>query len=382
MSIEKKIFAVKNCNYSNLGKRWFLKIKVLDFNKGGFTWRKLYADINKYNTVEDRQIECLRLIDEIQATGQYITNQGSRIINPHKEDLFYTHTILQVKNALEKRRIRVRQSTFSKYKGQIKVFENYLQKNNLTALPLGQFSNDIATDFLSQLVLKNSKSNNTYNSYLQLLKSIFSSFVRDKKIIENPFENIAPLPKQSKPAPYFKDWQIEKIKAAVIDESPQLWLFIQFIYYCFIRPKELRLLQLKHINFEAAQIFVPSHISKNGKNSYVTIPQALFCQIKHFEWLCLDSYLFAKNGAPGLYPVSVNWAKTEHKKIMLKLDFSEDYKLYGWKHTGAIKFARGGGLLKDLQLQLRHHSLEQVNTYLQGMGANESEFIKNSFPIL
>ena len=48
-----------------------------------------------------------------------------------------------------------------------------------------------------------------------------------------------------------------------------------------------------------------------------------------------------------------------------------------WKHTGAGTFVKNNGNLKDLQTQLRHHSLDQVNDYLKDMGVYQSEFIKN-----
>ncbi len=45
-------------------------------------------------------------------------------------------------------------------------------------------------------------------------------------------------------------------------------------------------------------------------------------------------------------------------------------------------FAKAGGSLKDLQLQWRHHSLDQVDAYLKDLGVHESSFVKNNFPEL
>ncbi len=383
MSIEKKIFAVKNyTNVFQIKNRWFLRIKVLDYQKGCFKWAKLYGDINKYSTTEERQRECFRMIAEIETTGQYITNQGSKIINPNKDELFYSDTIYQFHQALENKKICIRPSTYSKYKGQIRIFEKYLFDAGLEHLPLGKMSYDIAKDFLDKIILVNKQANNTYNSYLTLFSGFYTLFVKQKKVLSNPFEDFKKLHKNSTPALYFTKELTMKIKAQALGTDSQLWLFIQFIYYCFIRPKELRFLQLKHIQFESQQILVPAQISKNKKSQYVAIPTVLFEQIKCWYDRDKEYYLFGSDGVPGCYQVKVNSMKLRHRKILDNLGISKEYKLYGWKHTGAVNFTRAGGNLKDLQLQLRHHSLDQVNQYMQSMTAIESEFIKNLFPQL
>ncbi len=383
MSIEKKIFAVKNyTNVFQIKNRWFLRIKVLDYQKGCFKWAKLYGDINKYSTVEDRQSECLRMIAEIENTGQYITNQGSKIINPNKDELFFSDTIYQFYQALENKKISLRPSTYSKYKGQIRIFEKYLFDARLEHLPLGKMSYDIAKEFLNKIILVNKQCNNTYNSYLTLFSGFYTLFVKQKKVLYNPFEDFKRLSKNSVPSPYFSKELVTKIKAQALDTDLQLWLFIQFIYYCFIRPKELRFLQLKHIQFDSQQILIPAHISKNKKSQYVAIPTVLFEQIKCWYNRDKEYYLFGSAAVPGCYQVNENSMKLRHRKILDSLQISSEYKLYGWKHTGAVNFTRAGGNLKDLQMQLRHHSLDQVNQYMQSMTAIESEFIKNGFPIL
>lgn len=43
----------------------------------------------------------------------------------------------------------------------------------------------------------------------------------------------------------------------------------------------------------------------------------------------------------------------------------------------AVQFVKNGGLLKDLQLQLRHHSPEQVDAYLKDLGVGDSSYIIN-----
>ena len=64
------------------------------------------------------------------------------------------------------------------------------------------------------------------------------SFAVVKKIA---FVGEAPLP--------FTRPQIESLKTLMQVECLQLWQFAQFIYYCFIRPNELRQILLEDLNF-------------------------------------------------------------------------------------------------------------------------------------
>ena len=260
------------------------------------------------------------------------------------------------------------------------MFENYLIKNGLAHLPLAKLSTDICKSFLDNIILEKLQSNNTYNSYITLFKSYFDVYVCQKKVIINPFAPFKKLAKQSTSAAYFNKDLISKIKAKATVQDTQLWLFIQFIYYCFIRPKELRDLQIKHIKFDTQQICIPALISKNKKTGYVAIPTILYESIKLWEGLNENYFLFGKNNAPSEVQIGINDMKNRHRKILNELQIGGDYKLYGWKHTGAVNFTRAGGNLKDLQMQLRHHSLDQVNQYMASMMAVESDFIKNSFP--
>ena len=70
--------------------------------------------------------------------------------------------------------------------------------------------------------------------------------------------------------------------------------------------------------------------------------------------------------------------KDRHLEILKELKFNtRRHKMNSWKHTGAGTFVKNNGNLKDLQTQLRHHLLDQVNDYLKDMGVYQSEFIKN-----
>lgn len=163
-------------------------------------------------------------------------------------------------------------------------------------------------------------------------------------------------------------------------KDAQLWLMIQFLFFCYIRPKELRFMKLKYINFHNLTITIPSHISKNGKTQTVQMPRVLYNQIIELQWQNMDEelYWFSTFRVPGVKHVSKNYFWNHFNNIREELNIPQGYWLYYWKHTGAIRFKKRGGDVRELQTQLRHHSLEEVQKYLEALTGIESQFIIDS----
>jgi integrase len=247
-------------------------------------------------------------------------------------------------------------------------------------LPVGAFTYNHSMAFLSWVL--SSKSNESYNAHLILFKSFFTQLITKKIVATNPFNGIKKLPPMNVAPLPFNRPQMEILKNKIPAQDPQLWFFVQFIYYCFIRPGELRLLKLSDINFYENKIQIRPEINKNKKMQWVSIPTQLMEQINiaGLQQYENDFFVFGRYGKPGPVPVGVNAMKLRHQAILKNLKFNINYKMYSWKHTGAVSCARAGMPLKELQLQLRHYSLDQVNHYLSSMLVFESAFVKDSFP--
>lgn len=83
---------------------------------------------------------------------------------------------------------------------------------------------------------------------------------------------------------------------------------------------------------------------------------------------------------PGQIPVSEKWICDNHRKVLNKLQIRGRYAFYSWKHTGVVKCVQAGMNIRDIQNQLRHHSLEMVMEYLKGLGVMQSHDLKHNFP--
>ena len=210
-------------------------------------------------------------------------------------------------------------------------------------------------------------------------------------IMENPFKKYKKMRVKisSKNKAYSKVQQKQILELA----DDQLKLTIQFIFYCFMRPNEIRLLKIKNINLKHKRIFIPGDIAKNNKGEYVTIPSHFFRILSklQLETFNPEYYLIGKTSGkiyprlvkPGEKPFSINKMSERHRNLLKRLDLAGgDYTLYSWKHTGVVSAYQAGVDIKSIQFQCRHYSLEMTDRYLKSLGLFKNSEIFEKMPKL
>lgn len=224
------------------------------------------------------------------------------------------------------------------------------------------------------LRIRQTKSPTTYNNYRQRLAQVLTGVGEGELIAD-----VKAVRASSTPCLFFQRHQIAKLSGLIKAEDPELWLFVQFIYYCFIRPRELRQLKVGSVLLDDRRIYVPGAISKNKESQYVAIPDAFLPELAFLEDMNPGDYIFPWRRDHSK-PAPENHYYNRHKKFLQRLKFGSGYTLYSWKHTGAVAAVKAGVGVKELQIQLRHHSLDQVNDYLRQMGVFDIPNLRESFP--
>lgn len=69
----------------------------------------------------------------------------------------------------------------------------------------------------------------------------------------------------------------------------------------------------------------------------------------------------------------------KHSEFLKKVGIA-DKTLYSWKHSGVVRAYKAGVDLKAIQMQCRHHSIEQTDTYLKSLGFQENTAFKFGMP--
>ena len=342
---EKKVLPVfKVYSPSDLSRQWFVY-----YYEGSKRIRK-YGEINKYTTHRARRRAARKLIDELKKN--YL-----RKVSRVEETL---------RRYIESHSNGWRQKTREHYSSIANVLITFLDGREVTQ--------DLIEQFLYEV--RATRHPTTYNKYLSSSKRLLSACGYDFI-----FDTIKYVRAEPTPARYFQKHQSARILRRIDREDKELSLFIRFIYYCFIRPGELRLLKVGDILLEEGEIRVPGKIGKNKKTQFVAIPKAFLPDLNSLYDMAPGDYIFSSS-RDITKPVGKNTMYRRHKRILDSLNFGEGYSLYSWKHTGAVAAAKAGVSMKELQIQLRHHSLDETDKYLRQMGVKDVVRLRENFPLI
>jgi integrase len=354
---EKKFFVPELRSRGNdLTKRWRVEYWAPTHNGQGKKRIVNYGDINQADTVDER------------------TRRGYALINSLRFTKEETKTILD--RVIEIGSLQWRPKTLSAYSTVLKYYKDFLGKQSMEmATP------ETITSFFLRLRAKKVHTN-TIAKYRNTLYTLYAKAVKLNLTALNPVQKVEGIKRSPQSLAYFNDEQIKRLKEYIRPFNPQLWLAVQFLYYCFIRPGEMRLLKISAINFDQGFIEIPKDIAKNGKTEKVAIPQKFLKEIQHLKDYPNQAYILSKEKKPGFEAVTAKWINYHHSLALEHLKIKGNYAFYSWKHTGVVKCVQAGLNIRDIQNQLRHHSLDMVQEYLKGLGVLQSEDLKYKYPTL
>lgn len=346
MSREKKVFPeFKVKAYRDLSQRWYVSFKW----EG--RWRKRYGNINTLSTYEERLAAAHELIEQLKEELPRQVTQEEKAARQYIRDNTY----------------RWRKKTLQQYHTVCNSFFQFLGGRVVDAPAVAEY-----LDFIRQ-----SKHPTTYNRYLTMLRPLLKA--GNCSYLLNGYTAVRT---EKTPARYFQPHQAKRLMDHFLEKDPELAMFVQFIYFCFIRPGELRHLKAGDILIEEEEIRVPGNISKNRKVQYVALPKAFINSLTFIYDLSPGDYLFPSPNDRSK-PIGERTMYRRHQLILDKLNFGTGYTLYSWKHTGAVALAKTGKVsMKELQLQLRHHSLDETDKYLRQMGVKDLGRLRTNFPTI
>ena len=248
-------------------------------------------------------------------------------------------------------------------------------------MPVDDFSYHHAQEFMDFTQTKLKNSNRTYNNRVTAMKTLFKVLVKREWILSNPFDKIDHLPEEDPAIVAFSTEDLINMQKNLPSWNYDLYVCACLIFYCFIRPQEMVRLTVSNFNLKSRMIVIPGKASKNKKQEVVQIPNAMVPVLMKLDLNYPgDYFVFSKNQQRG----KVEYAPTrmaEAWRVFAK-QYGIDKNLYSLKHTGVGMAIESGINIRDLQLQLRHSSLEMTQIYLDKFNRRPSEKLANNFPDL
>lgn len=270
---------------------------------------------------------------------------------------------------IKKGSLKVR--TWQSYKYSLDVFDKWLKQIKLEHISLEYLKPVNMTNFFDSLRSDGKLKNKSINNHAANLGVLFNAAVERELCTKSPLKGYKKLPEESGKNYPFSDKQKKLLKEKILEDDPDLWLFVKCIYHLFVRPIELLRVQVQHINLKSKQIIIHSDSGKNKKQLPVEIPDSFIKEIRalKLEQYPDNYYLFGMNLKICEKPYNRNSVTERHTKILKAVGIKDtNYTMYGWKHTGNVDSFLAGVDVYDLMRQNRHHSLEQTMNYMRSMG--------------
>jgi integrase len=358
-----------------LSKEWYVYYAYIDENGKLKRMPNIKAGANYFKTKTER----LQILRTIRRNLHDLLKRG---FNPRKPDAFTGQPApdsLSVRSAfahaLAIKKKTLNETSYINFEGRIKRFQKWLDDRGYLKRYVTSITLHTVNDYLNH-VLQTSSAANRNNARLDI-SSLFTTLQKEFIITDNFVKLIDPLKSTPQKNKSYSIEQQEVIFKRMEDVDPLLARYVKFVAYGFLRPVEVCRLRFDMVDLRERTFKV---LVKNGQVETIIIPEALLSEIPEQGSLPPDAFLFTPTG-PGEWGQNEAgrrsyWGKRYDRVVKKVLGLSNEYNIYSWRHTYAVKI-----YLKLLETKTpdeaegylmtitRHRTREALRKYLRGIGA-------------
>lgn len=399
--IQKMIIMPKLCNCSGkFKKQWFVYYSVRDPLSNKMIRIRHYDGFTGL-TEEEKYDHARELIEEYtqklkNGWSPFAGNQqivySNNIDYKTVAEMFKTRQTanrtlrLILSKYLDIKKSGISKSSLQTYTSCYRIFTLWTEKLGMEKNDIKSYSNGLILLFFKYLIDEKKLSAKSIKKYTELLSGFFQ-FCVDKKFIKiNPVYSIPKCNRvNDNTARPIMRADIEVFKKE-LQKDQQLWLAVQFMFYCGLRPNhEVREMKIGALDLVAGFIYVNRSISKNGSTRVVTIPRQFLTflrdNIDTRKW-DREFYIFGRDGMPGPVPIGKNKLGYKFRKIREKLNMPHEYKFYSWKHTSAIELDESRIPMKEISRHYGHSTISITDIYMRNKKPALSVAIRDNYPSL
>lgn len=323
--------------------------------------------INRIKNEREREKEARVLISVLKEKLSKGWSPFSSI--PVTEKILFTEAL---KFALSKKRLS--KKSYSMYSGTVNFITEATEYLMIDYLRVDEVKRAHVKQIMEKAKESRDWSNNAYNKHLNHLKSLFTELLEWDFIEHNPCHGIKSLKvnesTRNNPA---TPQQRKLIKTYLQNQDPNFLRFVEMIFHTGIRPKELLLIQIKHIDFVNKVIIIPPEISKTEYSRIV--PFNVDWIEKHpEEYYLFGSFRERGKGNIGKFedficaptPIKRDTATKRWNKLVKK-HLGIEVTLYSNKHAGADAKIKAGVSLDALRHLYGHRNKRMTEVYAKAV---------------
>lgn len=207
----------------------------------------------------------------------------------------------------------------------------------------------------------------TKNNKKHLISDMFEYFKEMDVIAINPCRQL----KNEKPRAVnhyeiFNKEQLNELTNRLQYANKQLYVAVSMVYYCFIRPEELRHIKIAHVSLEEKRIALYAENTKNKQTNRIYMPKRMREILEWSGYLDCKKhlYLFGRADEPGDEQIAYHKLRRKLKTILEDFGLGLTHSLYSFKATGVCNMYRQTKDLMAIKERGRFSSLEIVEIYL------------------
>ncbi len=277
--------------------------------------------------------------------------------------------------------------TASTYRSKLRTFNAWLNAKGFSEVDVTGIENKTVVEFFNFLIDDRKLSKVSVQKYRQILFNLFEFVVEEKALKINPVYKLPTTDRINDHAPRpIQQYDIEPFKKYIQEHDPQLWMAIEFEFYCYIRPgHELRLLKVGDIDFARGIIHIDRANFKGRRENVKEIPEHFLLKLRNeykLHTYARDHYVIGKEYKPGPEHLGKNNLRFRFVKYRKVLNMPSEYKFYSWKHTGGVMASDANIPEKDISDQMGHTDLRTTSTYLKKKGGGRIDSIRKNYPKL
>jgi integrase len=231
---------------------------------------------------------------------------------------------------------------------------------------------------------ENEWSSNARNKYLTILKSLFSVLVDEERLEYNPAHSIKnEVCQEGSGYARVTDKEKEAIATHLMDQAPDFFEYLMFIYQSGIRRTELLQVRIRDINLHTRELVIRPEVAKTNRRRTVPITDDLMEILLRREiWsLSPDHFLFSAEGfRPGEKPFHPNTPTSWWRRLVID-GLQINCKMYSLKHKGADDKIKAGIDLDVLRTLYGHRSKQMTEIYARAVREQYAEKIIASSPV-
>lgn len=327
--------------------------------------------------VEDPKTGCLKRISqklnhikdapERRRYAEYVCHSINEKLysgwNPLAEDSFVPETsVISAFKMFMDDKACLRTDSLRSYRSYNRILLNWCESCGLSEKSIGNITKTTAKSFMASVV--SGKSARTYNNYLHHYQTVFNYFVDSDIVKNNPFADIKPRITDSKIRKIIpKNIRKNILEYYQSNNMPEFIIIMQLCYQCLIRPKEIRMLKIKNIDFENMVIDLPASISKNHHERIIPLHGDMWDYIQKLKHLDKNCFVFSSGFKPGKKQMGIHAIGKAWVKMRESIGLSSDYQFYSLKDTGITEMLEAGVPPKLVKELADHHSLEMTERY-------------------